>query len=149
MVVFVKPDQPCDYSVEHTDGSIIPYTYSESVSVAKSPKYEEHTYGQRCKYEQQQRYKESVQCVPKMIPKSYSTTVWCDDGHKHHKSEIFMTPSMKGRRFSSTVYVFPKYPTISCVSTLLFHMEGTRKWYKSALELEAKDYATMKIFYRT
>ncbi|XP_077867796.1 refilin-B-like [Saccoglossus kowalevskii] len=148
MVVCVKPGQPCDYTVEHTNGHIVPYVYSETISLAKSPASEEYTFGQSCKYEQHQRYKESVQCTPKLVPTSYSTTVACEDGTRYHKTEILMTPSMKGRRFQSTVYIFPKYPVISYLSTVNHHMEGTRKWYKSALELEAKDYATMKILYR-
>ncbi|XP_070572503.1 refilin-B-like [Ptychodera flava] len=148
MVVCVKPGEHCNYTVEHSNGIITPYYYSETVALARSPSCEEHLYGQRCHYEQHQRYKEDVQCVPKLVPKWYSTTVSCDDGYHYHKTEIRMEPSMKGRRFSSTVFVFPKCPVITHTSTLNYRMEGTRRWYTSSLELEAKDYATMKILFK-
>ncbi|XP_077995757.1 refilin-A-like [Glandiceps talaboti] len=148
MVVCIKPGQKRDFTVEQTNGIVVPYFYSETVSLAKLPSVEERLFGEHCHYEQQQRFKESVRCVPKLVPKSYSTSVSCDDGYRHHKSEIFMAPSMKGRRFSSTVYIFPKMVVKTQVSTLNYQMEGLRKWYKSSMELEAKDYATMKILYR-
>ena len=126
---------------------MVPVEYSECVSVAQLPAHQDHYFVTYADFELRKRNKESVELGTTLYPVGYRDSVVCyiDSTRKRYISRVNYETRVRPRRFSETCYMWPKQLTRTYVSFMDHHVDQTRRWYKSTMELKAKTYSSTKV----
>ncbi|XP_013381037.1 uncharacterized protein LOC106152093 [Lingula anatina] len=113
--------------------------YSESVSVGSLPAYDEFSVTAQCDINVKKRFNNGVKLNgPSWCPVNYRDKVTCyiDSTRRRYRSDVFYEARIKPKSFSDTVYVFPKNPEMSYITTFTQHPDSTRRWYKTSVDMD-------------
>ncbi|XP_071476484.1 uncharacterized protein [Diadema antillarum] len=123
--------------------------YSESVSLVRVPAHQEYRYGVHCEIDNSRRYRDEVRLVPGQTNpgRYYSTMTQCfiNSKYRRYRETVFIrlnAPSPK--QYSTSVFVFPRSVRETHVSGVEHTAEETIKWYKVGVNMEARDYVSVK-----
>ncbi|XP_022093241.1 refilin-B-like isoform X1 [Acanthaster planci] len=131
----------------------LPYRrYTESVSLTERPPYQRRHYGLEWVIRDNRRFREEVRLHLGAKPTTtYSTTTQCFPNSKFrwYRDAVYMIPGAAAltppKTFTTTVFVFPKFPQRNVVSSLEHHSAKMVKRYRVAVELEARDFVSVKL----
>ncbi|XP_038056836.1 refilin-B-like isoform X1 [Patiria miniata] len=136
------------------DGYPVPYRrYTESVTLTERAPYQRRHYGLEWVIQDTRRsFREEVRLQLGAKPTTtYSTTTQCfiNSKFRRYRDAVYMIPGAAilspPKTFTTTVVVFPKFPRRNVVSSLEHHAGKTIKWYRVAVELEARDFVSVKL----
>ncbi|XP_071789891.1 uncharacterized protein [Asterias amurensis] len=127
--------------------------YSESVTLTERPAYQRRHYGMEWVLQDRRRFREEVQIKLGAKPTTmFSTTTQCfiNSKFRWYRDAVYIMPGAASsaaapKRFTTTVFIFPKFPRQNVVSSLEHHTAKTIKWYKVSMELEARDFVSIKL----
>lgn len=133
----IYPSQLRDILV--CDKNMKPVNFTECVSVAAVPPYDETSVTAKCDFEAKKRYNKRVELQgPSWSPIHYRDRVICymESTRRRFISRVDYEPHVRPRSFADTIFVFPKNIDKRYVSTYTSHGDGTRKWFKTAVEFD-------------
>lgn len=120
---------------------MIPVHVSESVTVAALPKFEERHEGCYVDFSLKKRFNQRVNLESRLTPVKFSSTIVCFKNctRKRFVTNDFYEPRVKPKTFRESVMIFPKYADKTYSSSLVYHMDESRNWYRTTVKFEAKD----------
>lgn len=93
------------------------------------------------------RHKEQVNFRPVLHPIRYSDTafVYLNNTRKRFLSRTFYEPRVRPHSFSDTTFNNPKTVEHHYVSYFDCHVDENRKWFKTCIEIKAKNFTSAQI----
>ncbi|CAH1800374.1 unnamed protein product [Owenia fusiformis] len=127
--------------------SITPVHFQERISVGSTDDYIERNSASFCEIVPGKRFVSSVNFEPTLTPIEFQDKLFCyvNSSRKRFKSAVEYEPRVRPRSFADRMYVYPKRPVHTFVSTLDNNSSLGRKWFKTAVQLQAKTFTTTKL----
>ena len=131
-----------------------PAQYSESIALTHIPSYEEVNYDCECVYEQHRHYRDEVRLQQRRPgdepPTRYSCTEICynNSSYRRFRDEVYHIQGVpSNKQFSTTVFLFPKTTQETVTSSITHYPARTVKWFKTTVQMEARDHVSMKFIH--
>ncbi|CAG5130095.1 unnamed protein product [Candidula unifasciata] len=120
---------------------------AETVAIVTRPSYQEKSVYSNLEYSDHRRHKEQVNFRPVLHPIRYSDTafVYLNNTRKRFLSRTFYEPRVRPQSFSDTTFNRPKTVEHHYVSYLDHHVDKNRKWFKTCIEIKAKNFTSAQI----
>ncbi|XP_033112129.1 refilin-A-like isoform X2 [Anneissia japonica] len=145
----------CEFDIDPSElednpqNDMIPVEYGETTTIIPRPAYEQYTHGCRLNIVGEQRFKEEVEIRPGIRQKYYNTTsfIYPESTRRRYITSIQFIPGLQPKHYTSTVYAFPKWAQKTYLSSVKHHDAQTIKWYKCSVQMETRDFISVKLIH--
>lgn len=117
------------------------------VCVVPVPNYQQKHVGTCLDFSTMKRYKEEIhfRCVLRPVIFQDSVICYKNCSKTRYRSLARFEARPKPKIFHESIVIYPKMSEMTFVSTVEYHIDKCRKWFKTTMEFKAKTYTTTKI----